>query len=635
MTLLLGCQGIAKAYGAAPLFADVSFGIHESDRIGLVGPNGSGKSTLLRVLAGLETPDAGTIALRRLARLAYVPQHPDFPSDRTLAEVLAHALQGDPLDQPLDEAARHTRVQMTLGRAGFADPDATPATLSGGWRKRLAIARALVRAPDLLLLDEQTNHLDLDGILWLEQLLRDEAAAFLVVSHDRWFLEHVAGRMLDLDPVHAGGFFQTRGRYSEFLERKDAALREQARWQETLASRVRSEIDWLRHGPKARTTKSQARIREAGRLIEELAGVDARQERRAATIEFSATERRTKRLVVVEHAAKQLGERRVLDDVSLVLSPGTRLGVLGANGSGKSTLIRLITGELAPDRGRIERATGLRIAALDQDRSRLDPSVTLRRALAPQGDQVVFGERPIHVAGWARRFLFAPEQLSLPVGRLSGGEQARVLVATLMLQPADVLVLDEPTNDLGGAAGMGRHRSGDRRRRGDAGALPRGRTRSGGRHPCRRAGRALPGAPGRSRGGRQALCPLGGAGREAGVAREPRWSRSAAVVANGQCCPNRRPPASVPSRTYSDLTGSEACSGWTCCPNRRVPESATVVARGGLAGSACCPNRRPPESATVVARGGLADSPRGTATRALRRFSAGSQPSTPCGAWTR
>jgi len=448
MTLLLGCQGIAKAYGAAPLFADVSFGIHESDRIGLVGPNGSGKSTLLRVLAGLETPDAGTIALRRLARLAYVPQHPDFPSDRTLAEVLAHALQGDPLDQPLDEAARHTRVQMTLGRAGFADPDATPATLSGGWRKRLAIARALVRAPDLLLLDEPTNHLDLDGILWLEQLLRDEAAAFLVVSHDRWFLEHVAERMLDLDPVHAGGFFQTRGRYSEFLERKDAALREQARWQETLANRVRSEIDWLRHGPKARTTKSQARIREAGRLIEELAGVDARQERRAATIEFSATERRTKRLVVVEHAAKQLGERRVLDDVSLVLSPGTRLGVLGANGSGKSTLIRLITGELAPDRGRIERATGLRIAALDQDRSQLDPSVTLRRALAPQGNQVVFGERPIHVAGWARRFLFAPEQLSLPVGRLSGGEQARVLVATLMLQPADVLVLDEPTNDL-------------------------------------------------------------------------------------------------------------------------------------------------------------------------------------------
>jgi ATP-binding cassette subfamily F protein uup len=448
MKLLLGCQGIAKAYGAAPLFADVSFGIHEGDRIGLVGPNGSGKSTLLRVLAGLETPDAGTIALRRLARLAYVPQHPDFLSDRTVTDVLADALQEEPLGEPLDTVARHTRVQMTLGRAGFADPDATPATLSGGWQKRLAIARALVRAPDLLLLDEPTNHLDLDGILWLEQLLRDEAAAFLVVSHDRWFLEHVAGRMLDLDSVHSGGFFETRGCYSEFLERKDAALREQARWQATLANRVRSEIEWLRRGPKARTTKSQARIREAGRLIDELAGVDARQERRAPTIEFSATERRTKRLVVAEHAAKQFGERRVLEDVNLVLSPGTRLGILGPNGSGKSTLIRLVTGEIAPDRGRIEHTPGLRIAALDQHRSRLDPSVTLRRALAPQGDQVVFGERPIHVAGWARRFLFAPEQLSLPVGRLSGGEQARLLVATLMLQPADLLVLDEPTNDL-------------------------------------------------------------------------------------------------------------------------------------------------------------------------------------------
>jgi ATP-binding cassette subfamily F protein uup len=297
-------------------------------------------------------------------------------------------------------------------------------------------------------MDEPTNHLDLDGILWLERLLASEAAAFLVVSHDRWFLEHVAERMLDLDPVHAGGFFETRGRYSEFLERKDAALAEQAHWQETLANRVRREVDWLRHGPKARTTKSQARIQEAGRLIGELAAVQSRQERRTATIDFSATDRRTKRLVVVEHVSKSFGARRVLDDVSLVLAPGTRLGILGPNGSGKSTLVRLVIGEIAPDAGRIERADGLRVAVLDQHRTRLDPTLTLHRALAPAGDQVVFGGRPIHVHGWARRFLFRPEQLTMPVGRLSGGEQARVLLASLMLQPADVLVLDEPTNDL-------------------------------------------------------------------------------------------------------------------------------------------------------------------------------------------
>jgi ATP-binding cassette subfamily F protein uup len=337
---------------------------------------------------------------------------------------------------------------MVLARCGFVDPEAMPATLSGGWQKRLAIAAQLVRAPDLVLMDEPTNHLDLDGILWLEELVRTDAATFVVVSHDRWFLEHTATRMLDLDPVHPAGFFATDGRYSEFLERKDAALREQARWEETLANRVRREVDWLRHGPKARTTKSKARTEEAGRLIGELANVQGRQERRTAGVDFSATARRTKRLVVAEHVAKGFGGRRLLDDVNLVLGPGTRLGLLGPNGSGKSTLVRLLTGVLAPDAGRVERADGLRVAMLDQHRSRLDPEVTLRRALAPEGDQVVFGGRPIHVAGWARRFLFRPEQLTMPVGRLSGGEQARVLIASLMLQPADLLVLDEPTNDL-------------------------------------------------------------------------------------------------------------------------------------------------------------------------------------------
>ncbi|MEO8602288.1 MAG: ABC-F family ATP-binding cassette domain-containing protein, partial [bacterium] len=444
MALLLGCQRIAKAYSAAPLFADLSFGIHDGDRIGLVGPNGSGKSTLLRVLAGLEAPDSGSISLRRMTRLGFVPQHPQFTAGQRVVEVLAEALAED----GLDETTRDTRIAAMLSRCAFPDPQADPATLSGGWRKRLAIAAALVREPDLLLMDEPTNHLDLDGILWLERILQSETGACLVVSHDRWFLEHIAQRMLDLDPVHAGGFFETRGRYSEFLARKDAALREQAHWQETLGNRVRREVDWLQHGAKARTTKQQARIQEAGRLVDQLAAVQTRTSRRTAGIDFLATDRRTRRLVVAEHASKSFGAHRVLDDVNLVLGPGTRLGLLGPNGSGKSTLIRLLTGELAPDSGRVERADGLRVALLDQHRQQLDPSLTLRRALAPQGDQVVFGERSIHVAGWARRFLFRSEQLTMPVGRLSGGEQARVLLASLMLQPADVLVLDEPTNDL-------------------------------------------------------------------------------------------------------------------------------------------------------------------------------------------
>ena len=444
MPPLLGCQKISKRFGTTPLFADLSLAIEEGDRIGLVGRNGSGKSTLVRVLAGIEEPDAGVVSFRRLARLAYVPQHPQFPPDRSVAAIVEAALD----DAHVDEAERTARVRSTLGRSGFAAAEATPATLSGGWQKRLAVACALVNRPELLLLDEPTNHLDLDGILWLEEMLATEPAAFLVVSHDRWFLEHVVRRVMDLDPVHAGGFFETRGSYSEFLERKDAALHEQARWQETLANQVRREIEWLRRGPKARTTKAQARIDNADKLIDELAKVQARQQTNIAAIEFAATDRRTKRLVVAEHVRKSFGDRRLIDDLSFVLSPGTRLGLLGPNGSGKSTLIRLITGELDPDGGRIEHADDLRIVTLDQQRSGFDPATTLRRALAPQGDQVIFGGRPIHVAAWARRFLFPPEALGMPVGRLSGGEQARVHVAALMLRPADVLMLDEPTNDL-------------------------------------------------------------------------------------------------------------------------------------------------------------------------------------------
>jgi len=444
MPPLLGCQKISKRFGTAALFEGLSFAIEEGDRIGLVGPNGSGKSTLLRVLAGIDEPDSGIVSFRRLARLAYVPQHPRFPPTESVASIVESSLD----DPRLDATMRAARVRVTLGRSGFTDPDVTPQTLSGGWQKRLAVACALVTAPDLLLLDEPTNHLDLEGILWLEELLASEPGAFLVVSHDRWFLEHVVGRVLDLDPVHAGGFFETRGSYSDFLERKDAALHEQARWQETLANRVRREVEWLRRGPKARTTKAQARIDGAGKMIDELAKVQARQETRTAAIEFSATDRRTKRLVVAEHVAKSFGDRRLIDDLSFTLSPGMRLGLLGPNGSGKSTLIRLLTRDLEPDSGTIEHADALRIVTLDQQRSGVDPATTLRRALAPEGDQVVFGERPIHVAAWARRFLFPPEALGMPVGRLSGGEQARVHIAALMLRPADVLVLDEPTNDL-------------------------------------------------------------------------------------------------------------------------------------------------------------------------------------------
>ena len=442
--LLLSCQDLAKAFGADPLFDGLSFGVFEGDHIGLVGPNGSGKTTLLKVLAGLEPPSAGTRAARKRLRLGYVPQDPRFPPDTTVAAVLREAVIGSGQDEHEAEG----RVAVAMGKAGFTDGEEPTAALSGGWRKRLAIARELAREPELLLLDEPTNHLDLDGILWLEELMRREPEAFLAVSHDRYFLEAVAGRMLELNRVFPSGLFDVRGRYSQYLEKKDELLEGQAAYQGSLRNRVRGELEWLSRKAKARTRKAQARIDEAGRLQGELADLDARSRTPGVAIDFSGTDRRTRRLLVADGLTKGFGARTVVRDLDLVLSPGLRLGLLGANGSGKTTLLRLLAGLDAPDAGSLEPAPNLRIVLFDQQRSRLDPAVSLRRTLAPAADSVVFQGRAVHVAGWAKRFLFRAEQLETPVGRLSGGEQARALIARLMLEPADLLLLDEPTNDL-------------------------------------------------------------------------------------------------------------------------------------------------------------------------------------------
>ncbi|MGH7359240.1 MAG: ABC-F family ATP-binding cassette domain-containing protein, partial [Candidatus Rokuibacteriota bacterium] len=445
-SLLLSCEAVGKTFGDRTLFDTLSFGLLDGDQVGLVGPNGSGKSTLLKVLAGIEMPDRGTRAVRSGIRVGYVPQDPTFPSaDRsggTVEDVIADALA------TVEEDERPGRIAQTLGRAGFADGRAAVATLSGGWRKRLAIARALAGAPEVLLMDEPTNHLDVDGILWLESVLADRARAVLVVSHDRYFLEHVATRMLELNRVYPGGLFQTDGRYSEFLARRDDFLRGQAAYEESLANTVRREIEWLRQGAKARSTKAKGRIREAGRLIEELEDARGRATAGTASIELSASRRGPRKLLVARGLSKSLGGRPLIRDLSLTVVRGAHVGLIGPNGSGKTTLLDLLAGTLLPDAGEIERAEGVRIVRFEQHRASLDPDQTLRRALAPEGDAVVFGDRSLHVASWAKRFLFRPEQLELPVGRLSGGEQARILIARLMREPADLLILDEPTNDL-------------------------------------------------------------------------------------------------------------------------------------------------------------------------------------------
>jgi ATP-binding cassette subfamily F protein uup len=443
MPPILNAQEISKSFGATTLFKDISLVVGDGDRIGLIGPNGAGKSTLLSVLGGEQEPDSGEVSSRKRARVATVLQDSVFKKGITVRGVLEAAL----VDAKVPEAEHEGRIRETSGRAGFPSLDVEAASLSGGWRKRLAIAEALVQQPDVLLLDEPTNHLDLEGIEWLEETLEAASFACVVISHDRYFLENVVTDIVELNRVYADGLLRVRGTYSRFLEDRENYLEAQSKLQEALRNRVKTEVDWLRRGPKARTTKSKARIDSAQELIGQLADVNSRMRTTSAGIEFSATDRQTKRLVELEDVAFSFGDRTIVRNLSFVVTNGMRVGLVGPNGSGKTTLLRLMTGELTPDAGTVKRANSLRVVYFSQMRE-LDLSLTLRRALAPDSDSVIYQERVVHVASYAAKFMFNGEQLNQPVSRLSGGERARVLIAQLMLQPSDVLIMDEPTNDL-------------------------------------------------------------------------------------------------------------------------------------------------------------------------------------------
>lgn len=444
MTLLLSCQTISKTYGSRELFKDISFGIFKGDKIGLMGPNAAGKSTLLKILAGLETADEGTVTTTRSAKIGYVPQESTFP-DKTIEEILHEALSQS-------HHAPHeysTHINIIMSQMGFTDTSLLASSLSGGWKKRLDIARILIQSPDVILLDEPTNHLDLEGTLWLEKFLQSKSSlTYLLVSHDRYFLEHVTERMIEINRVYPKGIFCAEGSYSVFLEKRDAFISGQKQQEHSLSSKVRREIEWLKQNPKARTTKSTARIQDAHELIGELNALKSRNKGSSNQIDFTGSERQTHKLLVATNLSMTFGERLLFSHLNLTLSPGTRIGIVGLNGSGKTTLLRLLAGELQPDKGTIKRADELKIVYFDQHRTHLPPDISLRRALAPGNDTVLFRGRSIHVNAWCKRFLFSPDRLDLPFNRLSGGERARVHMARLMLQPADILLLDEPTNDL-------------------------------------------------------------------------------------------------------------------------------------------------------------------------------------------
>lgn len=447
MAILLSAAGLQKSFGAKTLFEGLNFGIDSAQKIGLIGPNGAGKSTLLKILAGLETADGGKIHSMQGLRIAMLAQSPIVPPDEEVFSWILSATD-DPYE-PSSLALAHelmSRLELDSPQVGM---DRKLGELSGGWKKRAALARALVTQPDLLLLDEPTNHLDLPSILWLEKFLaRQTQLATLIVTHDRLFLQNVCDSIFDLDRRNPDGIIRFQGRYADFLDHKGALLDAQKKLEDTKRNTLRRETEWLRRGAKARQTKQKARIERAFELRDEVDQLESKNTLRGVQLDFGEFGRGPKKIIEAKNISQSFGDKTVFSDFSFILGPRSRVGILGANGAGKSTLIRTLIGELPPTAGEVKIAEQTGFAYFEQHKESLELNLSVLKNIAPEGDFVQFQGKPLHVRSYLSRFLFRPEQMDQEVRRLSGGEQSRLRLAQLMLRSEPVLILDEPTNDL-------------------------------------------------------------------------------------------------------------------------------------------------------------------------------------------
>jgi len=436
LNTLISLTDVQLAFGHHPLLDHADFAIQEGERIGLIGRNGAGKSSLLRLLDGRTQPDDGDIARMSGLRVVTVEQEPVLDDTLTVYDTVCEP------DAHPEDWQRPSRVRAALEKLGLPG-DALIAGLSGGTRKRVALARALVNEPDLLLLDEPTNHLDFEGIAWLEALLRNWKGAAIIITHDRRFLDAIATRIVELD---RGRLLSFPGNFSQWQERKAQWLEserlEQARFDKLLAQ----EEIWIRKGVEARRTRNEGRVRRLERLRVERA--DRRERVGDVNLALAEGQRSGKMVAELKDVSKTFGDRTVVRDYSTTILRGDRIGIIGPNGAGKTTLLKLILGQLEPDTGSVRMGTNIEVAYFDQMRAQLDEEASLVDIINPGSEWIEIGGTRKHVMTYLGDFLFSPARAGSPVKSLSGGERARLLLARLFARPANVLVLDEPTNDL-------------------------------------------------------------------------------------------------------------------------------------------------------------------------------------------
>jgi len=435
---LLSLDKISIAYGHLPLLDAASLQIETGERLCVIGRNGAGKSTLLQVVGGELAPDEGNVWRQPGRRIGKLAQDAALQDTRSVFDVVSEGLE----DLGDDEWQRESRVEQILSRLSL-DRDVSVATLSGGWRRRVLLARALVGRPDLLLLDEPTNHLDIEAMTWLETFLLDYPGAVMFVSHDRVFLQRVATRIIELD---RGRLSSWPGDYATFLRTKEATLATEAVQNAKFDKRLAGEEAWLRQGIKARRTRDEGRVRALVAMRNERA--DRRVQAGSVRLQAEVGDRSGQLVLEVEGVSKAFGSNQVVSDLSMRIMRGDRVGLIGPNGSGKTTMLRLLLGELAPDIGEVRQGANVQIAYYDQQREQLDPERTVFDTVADGHDMVTVNGQPKHVHGYLRDFLFPAERVASPVKALSGGERNRLLLARLFTRPANLLVLDEPTNDL-------------------------------------------------------------------------------------------------------------------------------------------------------------------------------------------